>query len=231
MRKTLVSLGAAAALLMTGSAVRADLISFGYSASSAVNPVDSSSSIYNSNNPLQTSSVMFTPANGAASYDGTVPTQFIVYNMKTSSVAMAGPGTYDSFSSVPFNLSVTVTDLASSAQGTFNFNGTYTADHISATTSHVDPASQGIAWTTPLSVSQTVGGNTYTMSLVSWTAPGAPGNPGAILAEVTAISGTSTGSGGNAPEPASLVLAGLALPALLMRAAAARSSRCNPPQR
>jgi hypothetical protein len=214
MRKTLVSLGAAAALLMTGSAVRADIINFGYSASSAVNPVDSSSSIYNSNNAIKTSSITFTPANGAASYDGTVPTQFIVYNMKTSSTAMAGPGTYDSFSAVPFNLGVTVTDLTSSSQGTFNFNGTYTADHVSSSTSHVDPASQGISWSGPLSVTQTVGNNTYTMSLVSWTAPGAPGNPGAILAEVTAVSGPG-GVGAGAPEPASIVLAGLALPALL----------------
>ena len=215
MRKTLVSLGACAALLLTGSAVRADLINFGYSASSSVNPVDGSSSIYNSSNAIKTSSITFTPANGAATYDGTVPSQFIVYNMKTSSTAAAGPGTYDSFSSVPFNLSVTVTDLASSQQQAFNFNGNYTADHVSASSSHVDPASQGISWSTPLSVTQTVGSNAYTLQIVSWTAPGAPGSPGSILAEITAVA-NPPGTGAMAPEPTSLVLAGLALPALLV---------------
>jgi len=224
MRKTLVSLSACAALLLVGSAVRADpiastgLINFGYSASSNVNPVDGSNMIYNSNNAIKTSSIAFTPANGAATYDGTVPSQFIVYNMKTSSTAAAGPGTYDSFGAVPFNLAVTVTDLASSAQQAFNFAGTYNADHVSASSSHVDPASQGISWGTPLSVTQTVGGNAYTMQVISWTAPGAPGSPGSILAEITAVpnGGVTGGPPGTAPEPTSLVLAGLALPALLV---------------
>lgn len=218
MRKTLVSLGAVAALLMSGSAVRADpIINFGYSASSAVNPVDGSNMIYNSNNAIKTSSITFTPANGAATYDGTVPTQFIVYNMKTTSTAVAGPGTYDSFSAVPFNLGVTVTDLATSAQSTFNFSGTYTADHVSASSSHVDPTSQGISWTTPTSATQTIGTNVYTMQIVHWTAPGAPGSAGSILAEisVTEGSGSTSPPPSGAPEPTSLVLAGLALPALL----------------
>ncbi len=229
MRKPLVSLGAAAALLMTHSAVRAELINFGYSASSAVNPVDSSNSIYNS--PLQTSSITFTPANGAATYDtmSGAASQFIVYNMATSSTVKAGVGAaYDSLNAVPFNLSVTVSDLASSVQGTFNFNGTYTADHVSATTSHVDPTSQGITWTTPLSVTQTIAAATaYTMSLVSWTAPGAPGNPGAILAEVTAVPDVEHNLPGQpaAPEPASLLLGALALPALV--AARRRRKDCT----
>jgi hypothetical protein len=224
MRKTLVSLGTVAALLLTGSAVRADVINFGYSAGMNVNPVDGSNTIYNSNNAIKTSSVTFMPANGAATYDGSVPTQFIVYNMKTSSTAAAGPGTYDSFSSVPFNLSVTVTDLASSAQQSFVFAGTYNADHVSATSSHVDTTSQGISWGGPLAITQTVGANSYTMSVVSWTAPGAPGSPGSILAEITAQPakgpppppGTGGPPPGTAPEPTSLVLAGLALPALLV---------------
>ena len=134
MRKTFVSLGAAAALLLSSTGVRADpIINFGYTASSAVNPVDSSNMIYNSNNAIKTSSITFTPASGAASYDGSVASQFIIYNLKTTSSATAGPGTYDSFSAVPFNLSVTLTDLASSAQAAMNFSGTYTADHVSST--------------------------------------------------------------------------------------------------
>ncbi len=175
MRKILVSLSAAAALLLSSTAVRADqIIQFGYSASSAVNPVDNSNTLYNSNNAIKTSSIVFTPANGAASYDGStgVASQFIIYNLKTQSTAVAGPGTYDSFNAVPFNLSVTLTDLASSAQAAMNFSGTYTADNVSATSSHVNPTTQGITWTSPLTVSQPIGpNNTYTMQIISWTAP------------------------------------------------------------
>jgi hypothetical protein len=218
MRKTLVSLVAAAALLGSSNVARAQIVNFGYTASSSVNPVDSSDSIYA--NPVKSSKIQFTPANGAASYDPStgVGTQFIIYNMKTISTATAGPGTYDSFNSVPFNLSVTVTDLGSSAQQPFNFSGTYTADHVSSSSSHVDPASQGIAWTTPTTVSQPVGPNTYTMKIISWTSPGAPGSPGSILAEMTVVPGAG-GVGGpppDAPEPTSLLLAGLAVPGLLL---------------
>jgi hypothetical protein len=218
MRKILVSLGAAAALLLSNSAVRADIINFGYTASSAVNPVDGSNSLYNTNNPMKTSSIQFTPANGAATYDGTtgVATQFIVYNMKTVSTATAGPGTYDTFSAVPFNLGITLTDLATGQQQSLNYSGTYSADHVSSSSSHVDPSTQGITWTTPLTNTQAIGNNTYTMQIVSWTAPGAPGSPGSILAEITAVPGAGGVGGGppSAPEPASLLLAGLAVPAL-----------------
>ena len=219
MHKTLGALGAAALLLMTGSAVRADRINFGYSASSAVNPVDGTNTIFNNNNTSQTSSVAFTPANGAASYDTTsgVTSQFIIYNMTTQSTVKAGAGaTYDSFSAVPFNLGVTVTDLTSSAQQAFNFSGTYNAQHVSSSTSFVDPATQGINWTTPQSVTQTIGNNSYTMDIVHWTAPGAPGSAGSILAEISVTPGNGSTSGPpTAPEPTSLVLAGLGLPALL----------------
>jgi hypothetical protein len=222
MRKILVSLAAAAVLLMSNTAVRADIINFGYSSDPNVNPTPpvggDASMIYNSNNAIQTSSIKFTPANGAATYDGSAPSQFIIYNLTTKSTATAGPGSYDSFSNVPFNLGVTITDLASSAQQTLGFSGLYNADHVSSSSSHVDPASQGITWTTPLTMTKNIGGNDYTMKIISWTAPGAPGSPGSILSEVTVVpdaggSGSPPPSG--APEPASLVLAGLALPALL----------------
>src|SRR5690348_10738015 len=71
MRKTLVSLGTAAALLLSSTAVRADpVVSFDYSASAAVNPNalpgDDPSILYNTNSALKTSSIKFTPAQGTA---------------------------------------------------------------------------------------------------------------------------------------------------------------------
>jgi hypothetical protein len=240
MRKFLVSLGAAATLWLTsGTAAHAQIINFIYSPDPNVNPSPPSSGphagdatqIYNNNNSFQTSSIQFTPGTGAApSYNvGTgVPSQFIMYNMTTNSSVLAGTSTpYDSFSAVPFDLKVKVTDQPSGGQNTFEFKGTYTADTVSSTSSHVDPVTQGIAWSTPLTQSLALGTNpgntsTYTMKIISWTAPGAPGSSGSILAEVTVVPGDG-GSGtppppppNGSPEPTSLVLAGLALPALLV---------------
>jgi hypothetical protein len=236
MRKTLVSLGAAATmLLLSGTAAQAQLINFGYTADPNVNPSPPSSGphagdatqIYNNVGGVQTSSIQFSPASGPASYNGTVGTQFIVYTMTTNSSVIAGTNPYDGFSSVPFNLAIKVTDLASGGQNTFKFSGTYTADTVSSTSSHVNPATQGISWaglsdTLPIGTNPS-NTNTYTMKIISWTAPGAPGSSGSILAEVTVVPG-SGGTGqpppppppGGAPEPTSLVLAGLALPALLL---------------
>jgi len=178
MRKTLVSLAAAAALLVSSSAARADIVNFGYSADPNVNPspplggpnAGDATQIYNSNNAIQTSSIKFTPANGAATYDGSTPSQFIIYNLTTKSSALAGPGTYDSFSSVPFNLAVTITDLKTSAQMPLTFSGTYNADHVSSTSSHVDPATQGISWAGGTTQTKHIGDNDYTMKIISWTA-------------------------------------------------------------
>jgi hypothetical protein len=220
MRKSCTTLAALAAMLLTGSVARADIINFGYSASSGVNPVDNSNTLFNNNNSSKTSSVSFTPANGAASFDTTsgVASQFIIYNLTTQSTVKPGVGaSYDSFTAVPFNLGVTVTDLPSSSQQTFNFSGTYTAQHVSSGTSYVDPKTQGIDWTTPIATTQTIGTNVYSMHIVHWTAAGAPGSAGAILAEITVQENTGVSSPPpSAPEPASLLLAGLALPALLV---------------
>ncbi len=138
--------------------------------------------------------------------------------MATNSTVKAGVGAaYDSFSAVPFNLGVTVTDLASSSQQTFNFSGTYNAQHVSSTTSYVDPTTQGISWTTPMSATQTIGGtNVYTMNIVHWTAPCVHGQPRLDPGGDFGHPGQRRRRAARRPEPASLVLAGLALPALLV---------------
>jgi hypothetical protein len=216
MRKLLVSLCAAAALLLTGTAVRADNIPWGYSASDVT--------IFNSNNPIQTSSIVFKGANGVATSDSGI----IIYNMTTTSTAdLATP---DTFSNVPFDLGLTLTDVNATsstqktavAKGQVGFSGMFNATGVSK--SSLLPGEN--SWTTPTTQVLTLGSDDtgwrkYSVQVVSFTPPGQPGGaPGAIEALVNITPTDGPGGSGSpppdAPEPTSLLLAGLALPALLM---------------
>jgi hypothetical protein len=218
MRKTLVSLGAAAALLLTGTAVRADLIPWGYSASDT--------QIFNSNNPIKTSSIKFAGSSGAVtSPDGKAG--IIIYNLSTTSSAL--PTAPDSFSSVPFNLGVTLTDINATSSksalavssGVANLSGTFSATNVSQSSMFPGMNTYTTTPTTLKLGAPDTGWNDYTIQVVSFTPPGQPGGaPGSILATVTVTPEPPDGSGNppptGTPEPASLVLAGLALPALAL---------------
>jgi hypothetical protein len=218
MRKTMVSLCAAAALLFTGTAVRADP-SWSYAATSV--PSISASTF---NTPINTSSITFTGGSGNVTGSSSI----VIYNMAT--VSSESQSTPDSFASVPFTLGVNLQDTASlgnpAGSGSVSFQGKYSATGVSSSSSN----NGSITWTQPAGVSLapgalataanlTLGANTYSVSIVSVTPPGAPGLPGSIEALVT-VNGPAGGTGGQppptAPEPTSLVLAGLALPALFM---------------
>jgi hypothetical protein len=217
MRKTLVSLCAATALLLTGTAVHADSIPWGYSASDTT--------IFNTNNPIQTSSIVFKGASSVATGNSGI----IIYNLTTTS--SQDPATPDSFASVPFNLGVTLTDIKATSSasptavtsGMVNFAGLFNATNVSKASSLPGATS----WTTPTTAtkltlgSDDTGWRDYSVQVVSFTPPGQPGGaPGSIEAVVTITPSDGHGTGGGppptAPEPTSLVLAGLALPALLM---------------
>jgi hypothetical protein len=205
---------ALAALLLSGAAVRADSIPWGYSASST--------QIFNSNNPIQTSSISFTGSSNVASGNSGI----IIYNLTTAS--SASTATPDSFTNVPFNLSVTLTDIKATSSassnvqqnGTINFSGLFNATNVSK--SSLFPGN--VSWTTPTTASVTLGADdvgwrTYTLSIASFTSPGQPGgSPGSILATVSITPADGPGGSGTqpppsaAPEPTSLVLAGLGLP-------------------
>jgi hypothetical protein len=238
MRTSLKMLCVATAVFLSTAAARADVIPWGYSSSDT--------QIFNSNNPLKSSSVQFSGSSGAVAAPDN-KSGIIIYTMATSSGADTSAP--DSFSAVPFNLSVTLTDINATGSksagavksGVVNLAGTFSASDV--TKSSMFPGAN--IWdSTPVTLklgADDTGWNDYTLQLVSLTPPGvAGGGPGSILATVavTPDSGTPTpgggpppldGSGsppGAAPEPTGLVLAGLALPALL--AARRRTKRSQP---
>jgi hypothetical protein len=213
MKKMWMSVGAVLALLVTSTAVKADGIPWGYTAADTT--------IFNSNNPIQTSSIVFKGSSGAASGNS----GFIIYNLTTTSTASSSLP--DSFANVPFNLSVTLTDINATGSsdpgkvvnGTFSFSGLFNADNVTKTSSVPGP----VTWTSPTTAMMKLGGSDtgfsdYSVSIASFTPPGQPGGaPGAILALVNVAPEKGGGSGGpppDAPEPTSLALAALALPAL-----------------
>jgi hypothetical protein len=216
MRKSLFSFTAVAMLFVAGTSVRADSIPWGYSATDTT--------IYNSNNPIKSSSIKFTGGSGVASGNSGI----IIYNLTSASTA--GDNAPDSFSSVPFNLAVTLSDIkgsgsksnAAKSTDVVNFSGLFSASGV--TTKSLFPGTN--TWNSTNSTSVTLGADDvgwrkYTVTLSSITPPGEPGgNPGSIQA-IVEIKPTD-GPGGNgenpppAPEPASLVLAGLGLPLILL---------------
>src|SRR5436305_4652400 len=80
MRKSLVSLCATAlaALLVTGAAARADSIPWGYTSAST--------EIFNTNNPIKTSSISFNGSTAGATGDSGI----IIYNLESHSSAEIG---------------------------------------------------------------------------------------------------------------------------------------------
>jgi hypothetical protein len=219
MRKSLFSFTAVAMLFVAGTSVRADSIPWGYSATDTT--------IFNSNNPIKSSSIKMTGASGVASGNSGI----IIYNLTSTSTA--GEHAPDSFSSVPFNLAVTLSDIKATATtaaksasakstGVVNFAGLFSASGV--TTKSLFPGAN--SWNSPNTTSVTLGADDvgwreYTVTLSSITPPGEPGGaPGSIQAiiEITPVSGPG-GDGEtppSAPEPASLVLAGLGLPLILL---------------
>ena len=130
-----------------------------------------------------------------------------VVNLTTFSSNSTG---VDTLTKVPYSLTVQLTDLNSGASHLLTFNGTFsgTLSTTSAniTTTFLDPVTQTIQ----------LGQHDYTVSLNSFVAPGIQADPtaGSIGAHVSITDANGGGVGvQSVPEPTTLLLAGLALPA------------------
>lgn len=140
------------------------------------------------------------------------------------------PGTASNFNPQPFKLALTLTDEASHAQGTFNFQGTFSL--------HLSPGNEpsGILNFTPSIQSLVIGHNDYTVDLSNrttwvtqnvWELMAADGGGYNVPAQVT-VQPLPVQS---APEPASLTLAALGMAMILggrlHRNRAGRKPRCQ----
>lgn len=203
MRKFLVSLCAVAGTLLAGSAAQATSISWDYSADTTT--------IFSG--PSQTSSITFAGQSGTITAEGG-SSGAIIYNLTSASTATTSAA--DSFSNVPFTLSLHVTDKTSGVSGTFTFNGSFNATNVTASSLLPGPVTVGAS--DPQFVQ--LGALFYTATVLPVVPPGQPGGAPGAIAVVVSVSPNQPGGTGQpppqAPEPTSLVLAGLAVPALLM---------------
>ncbi len=112
------------------------------------------------------------------------------------------------FSHFPFHLALALTDSASHQSGSLTYAGFVDGD-LSATSS-----SLRLTVDSPTAAGLTLGGHYYAVGIGPYIAPPYPAAnfPGVLVANVTVTDMQ------NAPEPATLVLAGLALPVLGLNA-------------
>jgi hypothetical protein len=185
--------GIALALLLSARAcARADLISWGYnwSPSAATIPADGGGNGW--------ISLTDSPSKAAAGTSNTVVTNLRAFSDATTSSP-------DKFTQAAYTFTLNLQDTASQQTGSLTFSG-----FLSGTlTSH--SANIANTLTSPATQQLTLGGNTYTVAIGTYTPPGPPGavNAGGLNALVTVTPGNG---GGEAPEPSTLILASLTLP-------------------
>lgn len=186
---------ALALLLLAHSSARAGFISWGYNwtPSAAQVSADGGSSGY--------LSLTNTPPNTALGSSNTVVT-----NLHTFSTASATSP--DTFTHANVSFTLELTDSASNKTGSLTFSG-YFSGTMTGNSANVQ-----LQFTSPTTESTTLGGNTYTVSMGTYTPPGPPGasNAGSLNAIVSVAPADGTGGISSVPEPSTLVLAGLALP-------------------
>jgi hypothetical protein len=195
--------GFAVALLLLGdTCVRADSIPWGY------NWQPSTTKLTANAGGSGYLSLTDEPANSATGSSNTIVTNI-------HAVSTAPTGTPDTFNHAAISFAMQLTDSASKQSTTVTFSG-YFSGTLTANSSNVM-----LTITSPKTDTVTLGGNTYTVALGSYTPPGPSGavNAGSLNAFVSVTAGSSggghtSGSGGTVPEPSSVLLAGLALPYL-----------------
>jgi len=182
-------------LLLANSSARADLISWGYNWEPSTLKVaaNAGGSGY--------LSLTDEPSNSATGSSNTVVTNLHAFST-------AAYNTPDTFNQAPVSFTLQLTDSASHTSGSLTFSG-YFSGTITGNSSNVQ-----LTMTSPTTESLTLGGNTYTVSIGTYTPPGPPGasNAGSLNAFVSVAPASGTGTISSVPEPSTFVLAGLALP-------------------
>jgi hypothetical protein len=114
--------------------------------------------------------------------------------------------TPDAITNGSYSLTLNLVDSASGESGSVTFtgmlNGTFSTTSANVTNAFTGPTSQQL----------TLGGHLYTITIGPYAPPGPPGaaNAGTISAHVD-VGDSGGGSGGDSPEPSTLVLSGLGL--------------------
>ena len=206
MKRFLTATAAALALLlMTGMGVHANPLppalswtyNFAPGASSLASDAGTGGNISFTNEPTNT-------AVGNSTIVGT--------NLRVASTATAGSpdslsGSHGNYS---LSLALATTDDTGLHQATLTFHG-----QLAGTFSH-DSSNLGNIFGADATQTVALGAYTFTVALNSFTPPGPPGqtNAGSIAATVSITPGSNPiPQGGNAPEPGTMVLAGLGLSA------------------
>ena len=140
------------------------------------------------------------PTKNASGNSDTVATNLHVFSS-------ASTGSPDHFTHTAYQLSLTLTDADSHQAGTLRFSG-FLAGTISANSSNLTNTFTGI-----LTQQLTLGHHIYTVTIDNYSAPGPPSavNGGSISAHVSVNLQVDPPPVHQAPEPASLTLAGLGL--------------------
>ena len=186
--------GIAFALLASSSA-RADLISWGY------NWTPSATQVSADGGGSGHLSLTNTPPNTALGSSNTIITNIHAFSTATAS-------SRDMFNHANVSYTLQLTDSASNTSGSLTFSGFFSG------TMTGNSANVQLTFTSPKTESLTLGGNTYSVSIGTYTPPGPPGasNAGSLNAFVSVTPGNGGGTISSVPEPSALFLAGLALP-------------------
>jgi PEP-CTERM motif len=207
-------LGTLLVLATVGGTARADMIT-PWTYSWSRNPI----SVAADNNGTGGISMSLAPLTPGTNMVG--DSDIIAVSLSTFSSAPSG--TVDTFTNSPFSLTAHLTDLNSNQSGTltFNgvFNGTLSQTNAQITATFLSPSTQSIV----------LGPNTYTVALNSFVPPGLPN--ATVFGDIGAHVSIEDGSGGTVgiqtvPEPSTLLLVGMTLPAAglaLWRTRAGRS--------
>jgi hypothetical protein len=200
-------------LLLAGASARADLIQWGYNWSPSATKIDADGGgtgyLGITNETSKT----------AAGSSNTVITNIRAFSTAPSSAP-------DVFTHAGFTFTLQLQDLASQQTGSVSFSGFFSGA-LTANNANIKAN-----FTSPTTETLTLGGNTYTVALGTYSPPGPPGavNAGSLNATVTVTPGTGGGHTSSTPEPSTLVLISFAFPCLGLTGWRRRRNRARTPR-